>query len=47
MLALYCRAENNRFFLRHNIEMRPGFLAKWIEFKMRPKIEGLAQIDGD
>jgi len=35
---LYCRAENNRFFLRKNIEMRPGFLAKWIEFKIRPKV---------
>ena len=33
MLGLYCRAENNRVFLRNRIEMRPGFLAKWIEFK--------------
>ena len=32
ILALYCRSENNRFYLSKNVEMRPGFLAKWIEF---------------
>jgi hypothetical protein len=32
MLALYCRAENNRIFLKKNIELRPGFMAKWIEY---------------
>ena len=32
MLALFCRAENNRFYLSRNVELRPGFLSKWIEF---------------
>lgn len=32
MLAAFCRAENNRFYLTKSIEVRPGFLAKWIEF---------------
>ena len=32
LLGVYCRAENNRLYLQHNVEMRPGFLAKWIEF---------------
>jgi len=32
MLAIVCRSENNRVFLFHNIEMRPGYLGKWIEF---------------
>ena len=31
MLALHCRAENNKLYIKKNIEMRPGFLAKWIE----------------
>ncbi len=32
MLALVCRCENNRVFLHRNIEMRPGYLGKFIEF---------------
>ena len=32
MLAVYCRSENNRLFLKRNVEMRPGFLGKWIEY---------------
>jgi hypothetical protein len=32
VLAMFCRAENNRFYLSKNVEMRPGFLASWIEF---------------
>ena len=32
MLALFCRSENNRYYLEKNVELRPGFLAKWIEF---------------
>jgi hypothetical protein len=32
-LALYCRAENNRVYLEKGIKLRPGYLAKWIEFK--------------
>jgi hypothetical protein len=31
MAAVFCRAENNRFFLRQGFELRPGFLAKWVE----------------
>jgi hypothetical protein len=31
-MALFCRAENNRFYLKKGITLRPGFLAKWIEF---------------
>lgn len=32
MLALLCRCEANRLYLQHNIEMRAGFMGKWIEF---------------
>ena len=32
MLGLVCRSENNRVFLKHNVEMRPGYLGKWVEF---------------
>lgn len=32
MLGLICRCENNRIYLTNNIEMRPGFQGKWIEF---------------
>jgi hypothetical protein len=32
MLSLVCRCENNRVFLHRNLEMRPGFLGKWVEF---------------
>ena len=30
MLAAICRIENNRVFLRHKVEVRPGFLGKWV-----------------
>ena len=30
LLALVCRNENNRLYLKHRVEMRPGFLGKWI-----------------
>jgi hypothetical protein len=33
-LAVICRAENNRYYLKRNVEMRPGYLAKWIEFNV-------------
>ena len=36
MLALNCRVENNIKFLPKNIEMRPGFLGRWIEFLIYP-----------
>ena len=32
LLAVLCRAENNRLYLKSGIELRPGFLGKWIEF---------------
>ena len=32
MIGLICRAENNRLFLNYNVEMRPGYLGRWIEF---------------
>ena len=32
LLAVFCRAENNRFYLKNGVELRPGFLGKWIEF---------------
>ena len=33
LLAVFCRVENNRLYCRNGIEMRPGFLGKWIEFQ--------------
>jgi len=32
LISVFCRAENNRLYLRRGIEIRPGFLGKWIEF---------------
>ena len=32
LLAVFCRAENNKLYLRNGIEMRPGYLGRWIEF---------------
>ena len=32
LLSVFCRAENNRLYLKHGVEVRPGFLGKWIEF---------------
>ena len=29
---MVCRAENNRYYLRRGVEVRPGYLARWIEF---------------
>mgnify|MGYP003353025647 CR=1 FL=1 len=31
-LAVVCRAENNRLYLKHGIEMRPGFNGLWLTF---------------
>ena len=33
-LAVFCRAENNRFYLHNEVELRPGYLGRWIEFKV-------------
>ena len=45
LLAIYCRAENNRLYLRKGVEVRPGFLGKWIEFTCReePSVEEMVQ----
>ena len=32
VLAVVCRAENNRYYLKRGVEVRPGYLARWIEF---------------
>lgn len=29
-----CRAENNRYYLKRGVEVRPGYLARWIEFNV-------------
>lgn len=39
MLAVYCRHENNRMYLKHRAEMRPGFLGKWIEIIIHEETE--------
>lgn len=33
-LAMLCRAENNRFYLTNGVELRPGYLGRWVEFRM-------------
>ncbi len=49
VLAIFCRAENNRIYLHRNVEMRPGFLATWIEFLQHtpPQDEELNEFDSD
>lgn len=34
LLAVFCRAENNRLYLNQGVELRPGYLAKWIEISV-------------
>jgi len=34
LLALYCRVENNRLYRDKWVLLRPGYLAKWVEFRM-------------
>ena len=31
LLSIFCRVENNRLLLKLGLELRPGYLAKWIE----------------
>lgn len=31
LMAVACRAHNNSLFLRHGVELRPGYLGKWLE----------------
>ena len=35
-LALLCRIFNNKLFLKCDLELRPGYLAKWIEVRTIP-----------
>ena len=34
VLAVLCRAENNRLYLRHGVEMRPGYNGLWVTFEV-------------
>lgn len=34
LLAVFCRAENNRHYLNLGLELRPGYLGKWIEISI-------------
>ncbi len=33
-LALFARSENNRVYLARRVHLRPGYLAKWLEFNI-------------
>ena len=34
LLAVFCRAENNRLYLKKRLEVRPGYLGKWLEISV-------------
>ena len=34
ILAVLCRSENNRYYLKRGVEVRPGYLGRWIEFNV-------------
>lgn len=34
VLAVVCRSENNRYYLQRGVEIRPGYLARWVEFSI-------------
>jgi hypothetical protein len=36
VLSVLCRAENNRLYLKHGIEMRPGYNGLWVTFEVLP-----------
>lgn len=40
ILAVVCRAENNRYYLKRGVECRPGYLGRWIEFNVLDNLEG-------
>lgn len=44
MLSVVCRAENNRYYLRRGVEVRPGYLARWVEFTVLPTEGGRREI---
>jgi len=35
-----CRAENNRYYLKRGVEVRPGYLAKWVLFSILKNDDG-------
>jgi len=37
-LSLFLRNENDEYYNEINIKVRPGFLAKWIEFHWSPQM---------
>ena len=37
VLSVVCRSENNRYYLQRGVEVRPGYLARWIEFAVIDK----------
>ena len=37
VLSVVCRAENNRYYLKRDVEVRPGYLARWVEFLVKDK----------
>jgi len=34
VLAVVCRSENNRYYLSRGVEVRPGYLGRWLEFSV-------------
>jgi hypothetical protein len=34
VLSVVCRAENNRYYLKRGVEVRPGYLGRWVEFNV-------------
>ena len=44
VLAVVCRAENNRYYLKRGVECRPGYLAQWIEFKVIDTEDGTKDV---
>ena len=34
MVAVLCRVENNKKYLKKGVEVRPGYLASWLEFRI-------------
>ena len=47
LISVFCRAENNRLYLRKGVEVRPGFTGKWIEFVCLPSQNDDLRVDVD
>lgn len=45
LIAVLCRAENNKKYIRKGVEVRPGYLASWLEFKINESPDLNAHID--